>query len=74
MNERKLEPGYWNQSNLSICFLDTLKELLKSLDSKKLINYFIPNENILGIRDLSEVNELTEEVKKEIRELENINC
>ncbi|KAL3836106.1 hypothetical protein ACJMK2_021559 [Sinanodonta woodiana] len=74
MNERKLEPGYWNQYNLSICFLDTLKELLKSLDSKKLINYFIPCENILGIRDLSEMNELTEEVKKEIRELENINC
>ncbi|KAK3592748.1 hypothetical protein CHS0354_016504 [Potamilus streckersoni] len=74
MNEKTPEPGYWNQSNLSACFLYTLKELLKSLDSKKLINYFIPNENILGIRDLNEVNELADEVKKEIRELENINC
>ncbi|KAK3592751.1 hypothetical protein CHS0354_016507 [Potamilus streckersoni] len=71
-NEKHQQPGYWKDSNLDVCYVDTLRELKQSLHNKKLDNYFIPSENILSNRDERQLIELEEEVEEEIRALENI--
>lgn len=70
-SEKHRLPGYWSQKYKDRCLLDTIDDLLYSLESQNLPEYFDEKLNILAHKKSSELKYFANCLRKRKAEIEN---
>ncbi|XP_053393106.1 protein mab-21-like 3 [Mercenaria mercenaria] len=70
-SERKRAPGYWSQKYKDRCLLETIDDMVLSLESGNLPEYFDENINILAHKEQFELQYFAQCLKKQKSDIKN---
>ncbi|XP_060558892.1 protein mab-21-like [Ruditapes philippinarum] len=71
-SEKHPDPEYWHDANIANCLFDSIDDVIRTLDSGKLPNYFNTSENILKGKDPETLRTLSNYLKEEREKLLHI--